>query len=221
LYTGVVDGRSVVLKVFDKIEGVTDGDVAAIFEEIVQLAARLKQEYEGDVELVVPEKLVRINGGGLGLLSRQIKGLTLEELEEHWTQYPMDYIERYPDFEDLKSSAVDFLRKVDELTGGLADVRYSKNSALQDYLNFVFLDGKLYNVDPVEMRAVMARGADKQQGGIDLTADRITLERTSEGARFNLPQVANAPWSANINGLSPVIISITPISGLREFAGLK
>lgn len=57
-------------------------------------------------------------------------------------------------------------------------------------------------------------------GGIDLTSKRLPLETQGEGVDFNLPFDPNHLEQIPINGLTPVIFQITPVTDLPLLLGL-
>ena len=57
-------------------------------------------------------------------------------------------------------------------------------------------------------------------GGIDLTRKKINLETQGQGVEFNLPFDPNHLDQIPINGLTPVIFQITPITDLPLLLGL-
>jgi len=60
----------------------------------------------------------------------------------------------------------------------------------------------------------------KDLGGIDLNPAKLDLETKGEGVEFNLPTPAELE-NMEINGLTPIIFNITPITNLPLFLGAK
>ena len=61
---------------------------------------------------------------------------------------------------------------------------------------------------------------EKNPGGIDLTRKRLNLQTQGEGIEFNLPFDPNNLEKIPINGLTPVIFQITPVTDLPLLLGL-
>jgi len=70
--------------------------------------------------------------------------------------------------------------------------------------------------DPAALGSV----EEKNPGGIDLTRKRLPLETKGEGVDFNLPFDPNTLENIPINGLTPVIYQITPVTDLPLLLGL-
>lgn len=60
-----------------------------------------------------------------------------------------------------------------------------------------------------------------QPGGIDLNPAQLNLERKGEGARFAMPELSPEQIeSIRLNGLTPVIINITPLTNIPLLLGI-
>lgn len=67
---------------------------------------------------------------------------------------------------------------------------------------------------------VMSSTAENTPGGIDLTRRRLPLETRGEGVEFDLPFDPNHLEKIPLNGLTPVIFQITPVTNLPLLSGL-
>ena len=60
-----------------------------------------------------------------------------------------------------------------------------------------------------------------QKGGIDLTPQNFNIETQGQGIEFNVP-MNPAQWeNLNIQGFTPVIFTITPVTNLPLFLGIS
>ena len=60
----------------------------------------------------------------------------------------------------------------------------------------------------------------KNPGGIDMNPNKLKLQTQGQGVEFNLPFDPNHLDQIPINGLTPVISQITPITNLPLLLGL-
>lgn len=82
------------------------------------------------------------------------------------------------------------------------------------------IDSKAQSVHENAQAAELATQKLTTEGGIDLKAGSLNLETTGDNAEFNLPGNFNGVDLDNIEGLTPVIINVTPILDMPAFLGL-
>lgn len=218
---------------------VTDKDVVNMYKAINVLARRLEIEYKGPIKLVVPE-LVKIETGGYGLLSPYIEGEVLEDV----MKWSISLEDRKNGNDSIQRAVDEFIKKVNEITGDMADVRPS-NGGYYRCENFIIPNEYLhpdkyeidirdnliiYNIDPLNMEKVIKRfGKDKaltadkssqNVGGIDFNSNRLDLKVEGAGRVFSGQNFENMNPN-DIKGLVPVIINITPVSNFNNFLGFS
>jgi SAM-dependent methyltransferase len=71
-----------------------------------------------------------------------------------------------------------------------------------------------------QIKINLTPGQSPVDGGIDLKAKSLNLETTGDNAEFKLPENLNGVDFDHMEGLTPVIMNITPIMDMPAFLGL-
>jgi hypothetical protein len=120
--------------------------------ELVRLSARVRAK----VVSIVPMETVPLADGRWGIRMPRVEGQGLEHFLNDYLGDDSPNGQLAPGYE---GEALEILRVIDILTDGLADRRPSWSNG-NDFENFILTpDGRIVNVDPILMRALIARMA--------------------------------------------------------------